>query len=40
VFPLAEEIHRTILSLPISFCHTEAEIYRVIEVANAFTGFA
>jgi dTDP-4-amino-4,6-dideoxygalactose transaminase len=39
-FPLAEEIHRTILSLPISFCHTEAEVCRVIEVANAFTGFA
>ena len=39
-FPLAEEIHRTILSLPISFCHTEAEVCRVIEVANAFTGLA
>jgi len=36
-FPLAEEIHRTTLSLPISFCHTEAEVCRVIEVANAFT---
>lgn len=39
-FPLAEEIHRTTISLPISFCHTEAEVCRVIEVANAFTGLA
>lgn len=35
-YPLADEIHRTTLSLPISFYHTEREIYRVIEVMNRF----
>lgn len=35
-FPISEEIHRTTLSLPISFCHTEQEINRVIEVMNKF----
>jgi dTDP-4-amino-4,6-dideoxygalactose transaminase len=35
-FPLAEEIHRTTLSLPISFFHTEADIEQVIETANRF----
>tara|TARA_B100000809_G_scaffold112579_1_gene111112 strand:- start:871 stop:1956 length:1086 start_codon:yes stop_codon:yes gene_type:complete len=35
-FPISEEIHRTTLSLPISFCHTQKEINRVIEVMNKF----
>jgi dTDP-4-amino-4,6-dideoxygalactose transaminase len=35
-FPIAEEIHGTTLSLPISFFHSESDIARVIEVANKF----
>lgn len=35
-YPLSEEIHRTTLSLPISYGHTPDEIYRVIEVLNKF----
>ena len=35
-FPISEEIHRTTLSLPISFFHTEDDVYRVIEVMNKF----
>jgi dTDP-4-amino-4,6-dideoxygalactose transaminase len=35
-FPISDEIHKTTLSLPISFAHTEKEIYRVIEVLNSF----
>ncbi len=35
-FPLAIEIHNTTLSLPCSFCHTEEEIYKVVEVLNTF----
>jgi dTDP-4-amino-4,6-dideoxygalactose transaminase len=35
-FPVSEEIHNTTLSLPISFFHSEDEIYRVIEVLNKF----
>ncbi len=34
--PISEEIHNTILSLPISFYHTENDIHKVIEVANKF----
>lgn len=34
--PIAEEIHNTTLSLPISFFHSHSEIKRVIEVMNAF----
>ena len=34
--PISEEIHKTTLSLPISFGHTEDEILRVIEVMNKF----
>ena len=34
--PIAEEIHRTTLSLPISYYHSKAEIERVIAVMNAF----
>ncbi len=35
-FPISEEIHATTLSLPISFCHTESDIQRVIDVMNKF----
>jgi dTDP-4-amino-4,6-dideoxygalactose transaminase len=35
-FPLSEEIHRTTLSLPISFCHSEREIEKVIHSINSF----
>ena len=35
-FPISDEIHRTTLSLPISFAHTENDIYRVAEVLNSF----
>jgi dTDP-4-amino-4,6-dideoxygalactose transaminase len=34
--PVAEEIHRTTLSLPVSWAHTPEDIYRVIEVMNEF----
>lgn len=37
-YPVSEEIHRTILSLPVSFCHTEGEIRRVAEILNRFEG--
>lgn len=35
-FPVSSEIHRTTLSLPISFCHTESEVEKVCEIMNAF----
>ena len=35
-FPISEEIHRTTLSLPISYCHTEKDVYCVVEVLNKF----
>jgi len=35
-FPISEEIHNTTLSLPISFFHTEDDIYKVVEVMNRF----
>ena len=35
-FPVSELIHRTTLSLPCSYCHSEEEIYKVIEVMNGF----
>jgi dTDP-4-amino-4,6-dideoxygalactose transaminase len=34
--PIAEEIHKTTLSLPISYFHTEDDIMQVIEVMNQF----
>ena len=34
--PIAEEIHQTTLSLPVSYCHTHADIFRVIEAMNKF----
>lgn len=35
-FPLSEEIHRTTLSLPISFFHTETEVCKVADILNKF----
>lgn len=35
-YPLADEIHATTLSLPISSCHGEQDIARVVEVMNSF----
>ncbi len=35
-FPISEEIHATTLSLPISSCHSELDIERVIDALNAF----
>lgn len=36
--PIAEEIHNTVLSLPISYGTTEEEVARVIEIINQFQG--
>lgn len=36
--PVSEEIHATILSLPISYIHSEEDIYRVVEVVNNYEG--
>lgn len=35
-YPLSEEIHRSTLSLPISYGHTFDDIYKIIEVMNKF----
>lgn len=35
-YPISEEIHNTILSLPISYFHTKDDIYKVIEIMNDF----
>lgn len=35
-FPVSDEIHTTILSLPISLCHTDANIRSVAEAVNEF----
>jgi hypothetical protein len=35
-YPISEEIHKTTLSLPISFGHTVDDICSVIEVMNRF----
>ncbi len=35
-FPISEEIHRSTLSLPISFFHTSEEIIRIVEIMNRF----
>lgn len=35
-FPISKKIHDTTLSLPISYFHTENDIYSVIEVMNKF----
>jgi dTDP-4-amino-4,6-dideoxygalactose transaminase len=36
-YPISEEIHATTLSLPISYFHTEEDIYRVIKILNSFS---
>ena len=36
IFPISEEIHDSILSLPISYFHTEEDVKKVIEVLNGF----
>jgi dTDP-4-amino-4,6-dideoxygalactose transaminase len=36
MYPVSDEIHATTLSLPISLCHTEKDIARVIDVSNRF----
>jgi dTDP-4-amino-4,6-dideoxygalactose transaminase len=33
-YPISEEIHRTTLSLPISYFHSEEDILKVCEIAN------
>jgi dTDP-4-amino-4,6-dideoxygalactose transaminase len=35
-FPISDEIHRTILSLPCSYIHSEQEILEVADIANRF----
>ena len=35
-FPISDEIHNTTLSLPISFAHTENDIYKITKVLNKF----
>ena len=35
-YPIAEEIHKTTLSIPCSFCHTEDEIMQVVEALNNY----
>ena len=35
-FPIAEEIHNTTLSLPISFAHTQEDIHYVIQCLRDF----
>ena len=37
-YPLSEEIHRTIISLPVSYCHTDVDVLRVVDVMNRFDG--
>jgi dTDP-4-amino-4,6-dideoxygalactose transaminase len=34
--PIADTIHQTTLSLPLSYAHAADEVYRVIEVMNGF----
>jgi dTDP-4-amino-4,6-dideoxygalactose transaminase len=35
-YPIADEIHQTTLSLPISFGHLESDIYHVVKTMNKF----
>ncbi len=37
-YPISETIHDTTLSLPISYCHTEDEIFDVCEIMNKWSG--
>jgi dTDP-4-amino-4,6-dideoxygalactose transaminase len=36
-YPISEEIHKTVLSLPISYFHTEEDIFKVVEALNLFS---
>jgi len=36
--PISDEIHKTTLSLPISFSHSEEEIENVVKILNKFNG--
>lgn len=36
-YPMADEIHATTLSLPVSSCHSEEDVRRVIDVINRFS---
>jgi dTDP-4-amino-4,6-dideoxygalactose transaminase len=35
-FPISEEIHNTILSLPCAFFHTEEDVRKVVDIINTF----
>jgi len=35
-YPISDEIHKTTLSLPISFAHTKRQIYEVTKIMNKF----
>jgi dTDP-4-amino-4,6-dideoxygalactose transaminase len=35
-YPISEEIHNTTISLPISYFHTEEDIFRVCESLNKY----
>jgi dTDP-4-amino-4,6-dideoxygalactose transaminase len=35
-FPITEDIHKTILSLPISYYHSEKNIINICKVLNKF----
>jgi dTDP-4-amino-4,6-dideoxygalactose transaminase len=35
-YPVSEEIHNTTLSLPVSYFHSEEDIYKVVEILNKF----
>lgn len=35
-YPISEEIHGTILSLPISFGHSEDDVFNIVEIMNKF----
>jgi len=35
-FPISETIHQTTLSLPVSYCHTEQQIEKIVGVMNSF----
>ena len=35
-YPISQEIHNTTLSLPISFAHTQKEIYKLTKIMNRF----
>jgi dTDP-4-amino-4,6-dideoxygalactose transaminase len=36
--PITEEIHKTTLSLPVAYYHSEDDIYRVVELLNNWKG--